>query len=237
VYIWIQRERPKNAQDDAMRDDEYHVKTDAHGRWRWTMMPDDLSVNKRLTFRLIHPDYVSEPVGYRRRLPIEQLRAMTSVMVMEDGVALTGQVVNSRGLPVIGARVLLDVPGFLINPDSLTPELADCLQTKTNAEGRYRFGHIEPGERQVTVEAQGYVREIARVVVGARSEPADIRLTTVEEMEEAASTARLDLERKLAAEENARPNDIPQKWVMNGVLIVVAGVAVIWILRRWLVWR
>jgi hypothetical protein len=234
VYIWILREQPKNAQEHVFRDDEYHVKTDGDGRWRCTEMPDDLSVNDRLMFRLIHPDYVSEPVGYRRRLPIEALRRMTSVMVMEDGVTLTGRVVNSRGLPVRGARVFLEVPGFMINPDSLTPEQASCLQTNTDAEGRYRLGHVEPGERHVTVEAQGYVRKNAQVDASDSSEPARIRLTSVDEMERAAGVARRHLERALVEEEDARPRDIPQKWVMNGVFIVVAGVGAIWILGRFL---
>jgi hypothetical protein len=237
VYVWFEREQPRNEWECVFLEDDYHVETDAHGGWRCTMMPDSLSVKDRLMFRLIHPDYVSEPVGYRRSLPIEKLRRMTSVMVMEDGVALTGRVVNSRGLPVMGARVRLQGPGFMINSALLTPEQADCLQTETDADGRYRFRHIEPGERQVMVEAREYVRLDARVVAGARLEPAEIRLTSVEEMEEAARVARLDSERMLEVEEEAGPNDIPQRWVMNGILIVVAGVSLILILWRWILER
>jgi hypothetical protein len=214
-------------------EDDYHVETDAHGGWRCTMMPKNLGVKHRLLFRLIHPDHLSEPLEYRRRLPIEELRGMTSVMVMEDGVPLTGRVVNSRGVPVVEARVFLGASGYPIDPASLTPEQADCLLTETDADGRYRFGHIESGERQVVFEAEGYVRQNARVLVAATSAPAEIRLTSVEEMEEAARAAGQHFERMLAVEEHAGPNDIPEEWVMNGVLIVVASIGLIWISWRW----
>jgi hypothetical protein len=237
VYVWLERDRPGDEREQIFLEDEYHVETNAHGGWRCTMMPDNLSVKDHLMFRLIHHDHASEPLKYRRRLPIEELRGMTSLMVMEDGVPLTGQVVNSRRVPVAEARVFLGLPWLSIDPTSLTPEQADCLLTETDADGRYQFEHIEPGERQIMVEARGYVRQNARVVVGARSEPAEIRLTSGEEMEEAARVARLHFERMLGVEEHAGPNDIPQEWVMNGVLIVVAGIGVIWISWRWRVRR
>ena len=233
VYVWLERERPGNKREQIFLEDQYHVETDAHGGWRCSMMPDNLSAKDHLMFRLIHPDYVSEPVGYRRSLPIEELRGMTSVMIMEDGVPLTGRVVNSRGLPVKEARVFLQGPGFGLDSALLTPEQADCLQTETDADGRYRLGHMEPGERQVMVEARGYVRQNARVAVGAESQPMEIRLTSVEQMEEAARVAHLHFERVLAVEKNAGPNDPPQEWVMYGVLIGVTSVSLIWISWRW----
>jgi protocatechuate 3,4-dioxygenase beta subunit len=222
VYVWFEREQRGDEREQQFLADEYHLKTDADGRWRCTMMPDDLIVKDRLMFRLIHPDYVSEPLGYSRRLPIEALRGMTSVMHMEDGVPLTGRVVDSRGLPIVGARVFLQVPGVEINLASLTPEQADCLQTETDADGRYRFGHIKPGERQVIIEASGHVRQGVPVVVGARPEPAEIRLTSLE-------VARRDYATLLAAQwdgsDSRSPNDIPQEWVMKVVLFVGAVVA------------
>jgi protocatechuate 3,4-dioxygenase beta subunit len=235
VYVWFERGPPENEREQLYLEDDYYAKTDAQGRWQCTMMPGDLSAKDRLMFRLIHPDYASEPVDYRRELPIEQLRVMTGVMVMEDGLAMTGRVVNSRGLPVRGARAILKVQGYGINPDSLTPELAGILQTRTDADGRFRFGHVEPGEHQVDIEADGYLRRSTPVVVGTGSEPAEIRLTSITELEEAAHAARRDAEQILVEEERTGLNDIPQSWVMNGVLIVVAGVSLILILWRWTV--
>jgi hypothetical protein len=235
VYVSLEREPPGSEREQVFLVDDYHVKTDAQGWWRCAVMPDALGAKDRLMFRLIHRDYVSEPVVSQRSLPIEQLRGMTSVMVMEDGLTLTGRLVNSRGLPVTGARAILKVPGYGIGPALLTPELAQILRTATDSDGRFRFGHVEPGEREVFIEADGYLRRNAQVVVNAGSEPAEIRLTSVMEMEKAAHSARLDAERMLLDEERMGPNDIPQSWVMNGVLIVVAGVSLILILWRWLV--
>jgi hypothetical protein len=237
VYVWLEREKLRNAREQVFLDDDYHLVTDDQGRWKYTMIPDDLSVKDRLSFRVIHPDYVSESLSYRRSLPIAELSGLTSVMVMQDGVPLTGRVVNSRRLPVVGARVFLQGPGYIIDPTLLTPEQLGCLQKETDADGRYRFGHIEPGEHKVTVEAQGYIRQDAPVVVEAKSEHAEIRLTSVEEMEEAAQVARLQFDRMLAADEIAGPNDIPQEWVLNGILVVAAGIILIWTLSRWRVRR
>jgi hypothetical protein len=231
VYVSFQREQPGAGREQLFLGDEYHVKADAQGGWRCTMMPEDLGVKDDLTFRLIHPDYVSEPLSYRRGLPIEALRGMTSVMVMEDGVPLTGRVVDSRGRPVVGARVFLSVPGYMINRASLTPEQAGCLLTETDADGRYRFGHIEPGARQVMVEAAGYVGQNARVVAEARPEPAEIRLTSMDE-------GLRDLERMLAVADRRNggrgPNDLPEEWIIKGVLIVGAVVAGAYLISwRW----
>jgi hypothetical protein len=136
VYVWLERERPGPAREHIYLEDGYHVETDAQGRWRCSMMPADLVPNDRLLFRLIHPDYVSEPLAFRRNLPIYELRAMTAVMVMEDGILLTGRVVNSGGQPIVGARVVLQVPGFEVNPDRLTPDQAACMRAETDADGR-----------------------------------------------------------------------------------------------------
>jgi hypothetical protein len=237
VYLSLEREQTSNVREHVFLGDEFHVETDAHGRWRCMMMPADLGENDCLMFRLIHRDYVSEPLIFRRSLPNAQLRGMTSVMILEDGVALAGRVVDSRGLSVADARVFLQVPGYFINPDSLTPEQAGCLLTRTDAAGRFRFGHLERGEREVMVEAPGYVRRNAQVVAGTSSEPAEIRLTSVGEMEEAARQARLDAERQLAAEEDGGLNDIPQDSVITGILIAVAGLGLIFVAWRWIAWR
>jgi hypothetical protein len=237
VYLFLQRRRPSKEREQIFLEDGYHVETDARGKWRCTMMPADLGGEDDLMFRLIHPDYVSEPVMFRRSLPFEPLRGMTGVMIMEDGVALAGRVVDSRGFPVAEARVCLQAPGFAVNPDSLTPEQVGYLLARTDADGRYRLAHVEPGEREVVVDAPGYLRQKARVVAGTSSEPAEIRLTSVGEMEEAARQARLDAERQLAAEEDAGLNDIPQDSVITGILIAVAGLGLIFVAWRWIAGR
>jgi protocatechuate 3,4-dioxygenase beta subunit len=225
VFIWFERKPAGDGREQLYLEDGSHIKTDADGRWRCTMMPADLGASDELTFRLIHPDFVSESLNYRRKLRIDELRDMTGVMVMEDGVPLTGRVVDSRGLPVAGARVVLQERGFVMDPALLTPEQAGSARAQTDADGYFRFGHVEPGEHQVTVEASGHLRRDAHAIAAARLEPAEIRLTSAEEMAAAARAARIDMEQTLEAEENAGPNDIPREWIMRGVLIVGACAA------------
>ena len=195
-------------------------------------MPHDLSRKDRLIFRVVHADYVSEAVGFRRSLPVKELRRMTSVMVVQDGVALTGRIVNSRGLPVAKARVILQEPGFMINPTALSTVQAACLQRDTDADGHFQFEHVETGERQIMVEAPGCVRQEARVDAGAKATHAEIGLKSVEEVEQAAQVVLGDFERKLAIEQEFGPNAIPQKWVMNGILLFAAGLSLTVILWR-----
>jgi protocatechuate 3,4-dioxygenase beta subunit len=233
VYVWFERRPQANEREQPHLDDDYHLQTDAEGRWRCTMMPADLGAKDHLMVRLIHPDYVSEPIAYRRKPPIDELRGMTGVMVMEDGVPLTGRVVDSRGLPVAGARVVLLEPSYVVDPDLLTPEQAGCMRAKTDADGRFRFGHVRPGECAFSVDGPGYVRNDARAVAGEGSDPVEIRLTSEDEMAAAARAARLGMEQALAAEENAGPNDIRPEWIIRGVLIVGACIAAGLVLTSW----
>src|SRR5262249_10228225 len=99
----------------------------------------------------------------------------------------------------------------------------------------YRFGHIEPGEHKVSVDAQDYLNRNVRVVVGPGPEPAEIRLTSMEE-------SRREYEQVLATQWDGKdghgPNDFPEKWLMKGVFVVGAAIAVASLIsRRWRVRR
>jgi hypothetical protein len=49
--------------------------------------------------------------------------------------------------------------------------------TQSDVNGIFRFLHLEPGEREVSIETRGHVPRESRVVVGVTSNPAEIRLT------------------------------------------------------------
>ncbi len=82
---------------------DHEEKTDADGRWRCDIMPsklDDVSI------RLAHPDYIDdEHYSSTPEPPMEKLRAMTGIMVMKKGLAVTGKVVDANGQPIKGAWV------------------------------------------------------------------------------------------------------------------------------------
>jgi beta-lactamase regulating signal transducer with metallopeptidase domain/thiol-disulfide isomerase/thioredoxin/protocatechuate 3,4-dioxygenase beta subunit len=123
--------------------------TDAQGRWRADVLPAKTGPKDQLWFRLVHPDFVSERGGFSRTLTIEEARAGKGVLVMKVGVPIAGRVVGPAGRPVAGAAVAL---GYS-NSDG------DCYRTRTDADGRFRFAHIDPADRSnlnLGVEAAGY---------------------------------------------------------------------------------
>jgi len=111
------------------------VKTDAEGRWHTTSLPADLADARSKTVLLLqvaHPRYVSDTGGFQRRLSLGTARAMTSVLVMKPGVTVSGQVRDSQGKPVPGARVVL----------AYSNNATDFLRTKTDATGGFDFPHV-----------------------------------------------------------------------------------------------
>lgn len=231
VYIYLQSKGFRNEREQVYLEDGYYVETDAQGRWRFAMMPDHFDEGENrpiLAFRLTHPDFESEPLAYERRLSTVALRELTGLMVMEDGVPLTGRVVNSRGLPVGKARVFLQTPGILYDPALLRPEQMAYLLTESEADGRFLLGHIKPGGRWVRVEARGYAPRNAQIDAGATPEPTEIRLATTREMEEAGRLAVQELERSAAASrdesDDVDRNGAARDWLVIGILVALAVV-------------
>ncbi len=73
----------------------------------------------------------------RRQLSLRTARAMTSVLVMKPGVSVAGQVRDSQGKPVPGARIVV---GY-------STDSADFFETKTDATGRFVFPHVNEKPR------------------------------------------------------------------------------------------
>jgi len=236
VYVWLEYARSENHRDRVYLGDGYYVTTDALGKWRCAMMPADLSDKDYLGFHLFHPDYLSNTAAHdRQHSSVDELRTMSSEMVMEDGVSLTGRVVDLRGRPLREAQLFIQEPGpYPVDPESLSPDEAARLLARTDADGWYRFGHVEPGEYMVGADAEGHARRFGKVVASASPERNEIRLPTLEEADEIARRTRHEFARILEKQEAQRPKDIPQRWVLYGFLIVAGGVVLIAGVRRWI---
>ncbi len=135
--------------------------TDARGAWRCDVVPEDLP---RVWVRLSHPNFLRDLVY--RNPPIEKLRDRSDVMVMEQGVPLEGMVLDEQGRPIAGARVMRGTP---INP-SLYEE------TTTDAEGRFRYAHVPPGDILVIVQAPGRAPDLKTLRTSDEAQSREFRL-------------------------------------------------------------
>jgi len=113
---------------------DYTEKTDAEGRWQCDIMPSKLN---DIWIRLAHPDYISDEMyGKTPKPPIEKLRAMTGVMVMKQGLTVSGCVTDANDRPIEGASVAQGSDRFGSHYPS----------TQTDSEGRFEFKNARPDE-------------------------------------------------------------------------------------------
>lgn len=141
------------------------VSTDAQGRWRFDLAPTDLS---KFWIRLAHPDYISGRDTSSTPIPPPgKLRDMSGVMVMKKGLTIDGVVRDENGQPIRSAKVLQgsDRWGTSSPPD-----------TETDAEGRFQFANVTPGEMVLTVQAEGYAPDLKTVNVAPQMEPLKFHL-------------------------------------------------------------
>ncbi|MHC4403383.1 MAG: carboxypeptidase regulatory-like domain-containing protein, partial [Planctomycetota bacterium] len=142
----------------------YRARTDAHGQWRCHDVPKGLA---RVSLRLDHPDYVSDySFLHRPSATVDQLVDMTAVVVMKKGIAVEGTVTNEDGTAVAGATVAQGGDRFG----------SDLPTTTTDANGRYRFAHSNPGPMVLTVVAPGWAPDLRQIKVHADLGPVDFRL-------------------------------------------------------------
>jgi len=128
------------------------VVTDANGFWRFDGLPGSFD---DLYFRLSHADYVDdESYGTTPAPPLEKLRDMTAIMVMENGILVSGSVVDSAKKSIANAKVSQGESRY-----------AHGSSTKTDPEGRFEFTHARSGMMVLTVQAEGYAPELKEVSV------------------------------------------------------------------------
>jgi hypothetical protein len=143
---------------------DHAEKTDVEGRWRCDIIPSKLD---DIWIRLAHPDYISDEMyGKTPKPPIEQLRAMTGVMVMKQGLTVSGRVIDANDRPIEGASVAQGSDRFGSHYPS----------TQTDSEGRFEFKNARPDEMVLTVQAKGYSPDLKSFTVYKGMEPLEFRL-------------------------------------------------------------
>lgn len=144
---------------------DYEEKTDANGFWQCDIMPAKLG---HVSIRLAHPNYIDdESYDARPTPPLQQLRDMNSVMVMNIGVNFAGTVVdcNDRPIAKAGVRQGQENTWSIIYP-----------RTETDDEGRFEFRNTRAGGVMLTVQAEGYAPQLREISVHYGMEPVDFQL-------------------------------------------------------------
>jgi peroxiredoxin len=146
---------------------EVKVTTDDQGHWIFDAMPTGWSF---VYLRVAHPDFVATVMQQDMPRPSDfELKARKAQTMLDEGVAVFGRVLDDQGRPIARASVSLGAERQIGNGRML-PKVA------TDAEGRFRFGHIPPGTQTLTAQAPGRAPELADVVVAPDMKPLDFRL-------------------------------------------------------------
>ena len=142
------------------------VTTDAEGRWIFDHMPTGWNF---VYLRVLHPDFVPTDMQRNRPKPSDlEFKAHKAQTILDEGVALSGRVLDDHGRPLVGATVGLGADRQIMNREF--PSVA------TDVEGRFRFGHIPPGTQTVTAQAPGHAPELVDAVIEPGMKPIEFRL-------------------------------------------------------------
>ena len=145
VFVWSHNYKPRDPHE-LMYD--LRSTTGPDGRWETQSAPE--ITGEILGICLKHPDFLSDTNYYTTKAPsIADLRAGKSVSVMNKGTVVSGRVVDSKGRPVAGARVLASENEQLLYDFERTPTAT------SDAEGRFRLPQVKPGPLFLFVRAKG----------------------------------------------------------------------------------
>ena len=148
------------------------IETDKAGRWTFDMMPAEIDRNELRIF-LTHPRYLSDnlrpghiPLPITRQPSIAKLRDLSAVMVMKEGLEVTGKVTDKLGNPIAGAKIY-DTEDYWWRS---TKPIAE-----TDSQGQFR-SNTNPGAATWTVQAPGYAPDLRVVTIKAGMSPVEIHL-------------------------------------------------------------
>ena len=125
-----------------------------------------------------------------KRESFRQLWARTLVTTMEQGLTLSGRVTDQTGQPISQAQIVHH------------PHSTDARSAEADADGKFSFTKLPPGEFPITATATGFAPEFLKAEVRADMEPvtfqlkpgALLRLQIVDEHDAPVADARVGLE-------------------------------------------
>jgi beta-lactamase regulating signal transducer with metallopeptidase domain/thiol-disulfide isomerase/thioredoxin/uncharacterized GH25 family protein len=145
------------------------VRTDAEGRWTLDNVPpgDDIDIRVKLS----HLDYIDDnnwgQLQTEQHVTTKALRGRTAVIVMHQGIAVTGTVSDSADNPIKDAVVIWgDRPYWQ----------EGSQEVRTDEKGQYRFPPLPLGPIPITVVAKGWMPERTKVQITSQALPVNFRL-------------------------------------------------------------
>jgi uncharacterized GH25 family protein len=111
--------------------------TDANGRWTTTQLPSQVD-GMGVSIRVTSSDYTPASAGVAG-LPGFPTNA---ILVLSNGVALSGRVTTTDGTPIPNATV--------------AKQSGTYLTARTDANGLFSWPHVEPGQVFIDVESEGF---------------------------------------------------------------------------------
>ncbi|MCA9440652.1 MAG: carboxypeptidase regulatory-like domain-containing protein, partial [Candidatus Omnitrophica bacterium] len=140
----------------------FETRTDNNGEWHCDEAPEKM---ESVRIRLEHPYYITNQYfdyGGDNR-PIGHLKTFEDVIQLKESLNLEGFVLDENGGALKGARVSAGDP----NPWSKGRKPTAIA----NPTGAFSFKDREPGELQITVQADGYSPQAQQVLVEQGMKP------------------------------------------------------------------
>jgi RNA polymerase sigma factor (sigma-70 family) len=139
------------------------VLTDAGGHWTSPSIPAGYAGAQLVGIRIRHPEFQTSSVDGDE---FREAMGPNGTVVLRRGIAVTGRVVDREGRPVRGARVGAGRDWFGSDPPIV----------ETDGDGRFRVGHLQPGETMIIAQAKGHGPELTRPNVRAGLPPMELKL-------------------------------------------------------------
>ena len=166
--VVIFRNDDESREHPWIRIDDDTINTDPNGRWVCDIFPEK---PHSFSVKLRHPDYVNTRTWINDRdYKYEEFYQQESVLIMKDGILLSGFVSDSKGNPIEGASVFTGEDRY----DDESP------RATTDSQGRFEFSHflprLNPGRVILTVQAKGYSPELEVIPMRDEMEPVLVTL-------------------------------------------------------------
>jgi RNA polymerase sigma factor (sigma-70 family) len=152
--VWLAISGPSDEPQNRAGIRTEEALTDAEGRWSCPGVPPGYNDARLSMIRISHPNFQTcELHGDELTNAI----GPEGMVVLHQGIVVTGRVVDREGHPVRGARVGTGSDRFGSDPQIV----------ETDGDGRFRLGHLRPRETVITVQAKGHGPE--RIELDARA--------------------------------------------------------------------